>query len=211
MTSRLFTCFRLPADITDAVERFLEPRPQIRWTLPETWHVTLSYMPDVDAYHEDELVEALTPRCERLNPVTLNLAGFAGFPNPAKALSIGLAATDHNGDAERTAQAMRTTARRLGITCDAKPFRPHVTLARSSSKPFAAHWHELFDTFSSAEFTVDQIVLVRSESHGAQRPHHHEDVAAFHLGPEPKKPSYLERTLAWRAEQEARRAGTYSP
>lgn len=208
MTSRLFTCFRLPEEITDSVERFLEPRPQVRWTLPQTWHVTLSYMPDVDGYHEDELVEALTARCERLSPAPVSLSGFAGFPNPSKALSIGLAVDDREGDADRAAQALRTTARRLGITCDAKPFRPHVTLARSSCKPFATHWRELFDTFMSPEFTAREVVLVRSESHGANRPRHYEDVATFHLGPEPERPSYLERTLAWRAEQEARRAAS---
>lgn len=162
-------------------------------------------MPQVDAYHEDSLIEDLAERCGRLSPAKAQLAGFCGFPNAHKALSIGMTVLDVDNALGRVAQASRITARRLGIDCDAKPFRPHVTLARSAQKPFAAHWQEVFDTYESIPFSVSEAILVRSESNGASRPRNYEDVATFRLGPEPQKPSYLERTLAWRAEQEARR------
>src|SRR5674476_816024 len=63
MTMRMFIALPLPVAVKEDLSTFLEPRqeaaPDLRWALPEQWHLTLAFLPEVADRHTDELLERL--------------------------------------------------------------------------------------------------------------------------------------------------------
>ena len=63
MSLRLFVAVLPPPPVVAAWDTLLEPRrdadPSLRWTLPESWHVTCAFMPAVPETRLDALAEAL--------------------------------------------------------------------------------------------------------------------------------------------------------
>jgi len=179
-TMRLFVALVPPADalaeLAAAVDA-LRSTPGLRWTRPEQWHVTLAFLAEVD----DRAREALTPRLERVAhrhaPPTLALAGGGRFGRQVLWTRV-------DGDRaalRRLADAVRAAARRCGLPVDARPYRPHLTLARARGPatdlaPLAA----ALDGFAGRPWSASDLHLVRSVlGAGPGRTAHHEPVASW--------------------------------
>lgn len=164
----MFTAVLPPEDVVEGLEEFLSPRREhaaFRWTLPDTWHLTLGFMPDVADRHLDELVERLHRAGRRRRPVPLRLAGGGAFPDAAAArvLLVGVAAEERDlEELRRLATGARAAATRSGTEVDGGRFRPHVTLARLRRPTDVVRWLRLLDTYTSRVWAVDELALVRS-------------------------------------------------
>jgi RNA 2',3'-cyclic 3'-phosphodiesterase len=179
---RLFVALVPPADALDelaAAVDALRATPGLRWTRPEQWHVTLAFLAEVD----ERTREALTPRLERVAhrhaPPTLALAGGGRFGRQVLWTRV-------DGDRaalRRLADAVRAAARRCGLPFDARPCRPHLTLARARGPatdlaPLAA----ALDGFAGRPWSASDLHLVRSVlGAGPGRTAHHEPVASWPL------------------------------
>lgn len=100
--------------------------PGLRWSRPETWHVTLAFFGDVPDDSLDDLKERLGRAAARNTPMELALAGGGHFGG--RTLWTGVQGErDRLG---RLAESVNSVARRCHIKVDERPFRPHLTLAR---------------------------------------------------------------------------------
>lgn len=100
--------------------------PALRWSRPETWHVTLAFFGEVAEDTLDELKDRLGRAAARNTPMELALAGGGHFGG--RTLWTGV-----QGDRDRLgrlAESVNSVARRCHIKVDERPFRPHLTLAR---------------------------------------------------------------------------------
>lgn len=128
---RLFVALAPPAEAVAelaAVLRDLPTEPQVRWTRPEQWHVTLAFLAEVDERARAELAERLGRVARRHAPLTLSLAGGGRFGGQVLWTRI-------EGDRmplRRLADAVRAAVRRCGLPTDQRPYRAHLTLARSA-------------------------------------------------------------------------------
>lgn len=170
---RMFTAVLPPQTVVEDLDEFLSPRRDhsdpartpLRWTLPESWHVTLGFMPDVSERRLDELGERLGRAGERRRPFTLRLAGGGAFPDAAAArvVYVGTAGgPDDQQELRRLATGARAAATKSGTEVDGGRFRPHVTLARLRRPADVVRWLRLLDTYESTTWTVSELVLVRS-------------------------------------------------
>ena len=176
---RVFIAVMLP----DAVRHALEPQieqlrslaPDISWEVPERWHITLSFLGNV----EPSVLRDLEPRLERAasrtDPFTLRLSGIGRFGNRVLHVKI---------DGERPALrrlAERTTAsaRRVGIAMREERYRPHVTVARSRRRVELPPLVESGRGVTSAEWPVTEFVVINSVL-GSER--HYEIVDRHTLG-----------------------------
>jgi 2'-5' RNA ligase len=170
---RMFAAVLPPLDVVEDLEDFLAPRRDhaepdrtpLRWTMPETWHVTLGFMPRVDERRLDDLVERLARAGKRRRPFTLGLAGGGAFPDAAAARVVHIGVRADPADAEelrRLAVGVRAAAGKAGTEVDGGRFRPHVTLARLRRPGDAVRWLRVLDTYVSREWTVGDMALVRS-------------------------------------------------
>ncbi|MCC6497454.1 MAG: RNA 2',3'-cyclic phosphodiesterase [Propionibacteriaceae bacterium] len=167
MTGRLFVAVVPPDPVRDALDRFLEPRRDaggdLRWTLPEGWHLTCAFMAKVPPGLVGNLEDALAVVAARTAPFEIGIAGAGAFPNPDRARVLWLGVTRGAEELGRLARRCRNAAATSGIEVEGGPFRAHLTLARAAGIP-ATHWLEVLDAVPAQAWLVEGCTLIRSRT-----------------------------------------------
>jgi 2'-5' RNA ligase len=142
------------------------PRLKVSWERAGKLHVTMKFLGDVTGDRVERLARAAGRAAARHAPLALSLGGCGVFPstNRPHALWLGL-----TGGADRLAALQRdleAECAREGFAREARPFHPHITLARLRSTNAdareLARLH-LAMGFEPVRFTVGEFVLMRSE------------------------------------------------
>jgi 2'-5' RNA ligase len=127
---RLFVAVVPPRPVLLELRAALSTLPHtdgnLRWTHPESWHITLAFLGEVPKESLAELTERLARAASRATPMELAVAG--GGQYDSHVLWAGI-----QGDRDRLGRLSETVtaaARRCRVRVDERPFRPHVTLAR---------------------------------------------------------------------------------
>jgi 2'-5' RNA ligase len=176
---RLFVAVVPPPEVLTDLGAAVAPRQaepaahrDLRWTGPEDWHVTLAFLGDVPG----PVATALGPALERAaaghRPFPLALAGAGAFPAAphARVLWCGLGG-DHTALAALAASAADAVTRAGAVPPDAgRPFRPHLTLARTRGRTPAdvGDLVTALSGYASPSWPVDRIELI--DSHPGGRP-----------------------------------------
>jgi RNA 2',3'-cyclic 3'-phosphodiesterase len=176
---RLFVAVVPPPEVLADLGAAVAPRqadqaahPDLRWTGPEDWHVTLAFLGEVPGPVATGLAPALERAAAGHRPFPLALAGAGAFPAAphARVLWCGLDG-DHPALAALAASVADAVTRAGARTPDAgRPFRPHLTLARSRGRT-PADVRDLVTALSgyaSPSWPVDRIQLI--DSHPGGRP-----------------------------------------
>lgn len=164
---RMFVAMVPPAEVVESIEDFLEPRrdadPDLRWTEPYQWHLTLAFCPVVDSRNLDVLLERLTDAAARRTPPELRLGGSGAFPSPdrARVLWLGVGASPA-GSLDQLATGVRAAANAAGVVVEGGRLRPHVTLARIRQPQDATRWLRILDSYDGPGWTADAIELIES-------------------------------------------------
>jgi len=109
-------------------------RPDVagmRWTEPESWHLTLAFLESVEADAVPAIADAVSGVAARSGPMSLTGGGLGAFPSSGRATVAWYGIVDTNGNLQRLAWDLRAA---LGLDGD-QPFRPHVTIARAKGRP----------------------------------------------------------------------------
>ena len=167
MGQRMFVAVTPPGAVRGDLAGFLEARPELRWSPPGQWHVTLAFLASVSEHRVDDLVARLTRIAARRSAFPARIAGAGCFPSPTHASVLWLAVrsgvcADDATDLRRLAVGARAAANKSGNAPDGKAFVPHLTIARLRRPIEATKWLRVLDTYQSAEWTVDHIDLVTS-------------------------------------------------
>ena len=167
-----------------AVEPLRRSNSGPRWTLPEQWHVTLAFLPSVQAAHLEELTQRLHRIAARRAAVDLALAGGGAFPQRSRARVLWVGVEAAGDDLRRLATASRAAAVKTGTDVATARFRAHVTLARLSRPADATSWVERLSGYRGPPWTATSLHLVRSHLGGGPgRRSRYETVASFLLPP----------------------------
>lgn len=160
---------RVLAELTDAVVPLRAARPELRWSSPESWHLTLAFLGEVD----EAVVASLATRVERAagrHPVQrLAVRGAGAFPRPSRA-TVLWAGIEAGGRAlEALADSVAAGARRVGAPpANAnRRYRPHLTLARCREPADMADLIERLEQFAGTPWTATSVSLIRSNLGGA--------------------------------------------
>jgi 2'-5' RNA ligase len=168
----MFVAVAPPEDVLAELSEFLEPRqdadPELRWTHPEQWHVTLAFMPAVADRNLDRLIEGLEQAAAKRQPFQLALAGAGAFPDPARAKLLWQGIAGEVAELAGLAQSARNAANSAGTEVDGATFRPHLSVARLNRPRNVSRWLRIFDTYYSQPWTVENFELI--ESHLGQGP-----------------------------------------
>ena len=166
MTQRLFVAVVPPPAVREAWDGFLEPRrdagTELRWVLPDAWHITLAFLGRVPDRAADDLDEALGMVAARTAPFTVGVGGAGAFPNPDAAKVLWLGVTEGGRQLAELAIRCGNAATGCGIEVDGGRFRPHVTLARANGER-VLRWLQVLDAIGPQAWPVTQFRLVRSQ------------------------------------------------
>lgn len=186
---RAFVAVVPPDDVVEDLEEFLSVRREagpFRWTLPEQWHLTLAFMPDVADRHLDDLVERLGRAGHRRTPFELAVAGGGAFPNAARAKVIwaGLSAADEaRTELTRLSTGARAAATKAGTEVEGGRFTGHLTLARLGRPQEVSNWVRLLDAYRGPAWTVGEFSLIASYlGEGPRKRPRYEVLETFPLG-----------------------------
>jgi 2'-5' RNA ligase len=179
--ARAFVAVVPPPDVLDTIERVVEPLRShdaaLRWLPREQWHVTVEFLGRVrDA---EPLVAGLTRVATGVQPFEARLGGAGAFPKVRRA-SVVWVGVESDG-LTALADAVGDLATTLGHARDARPFRPHITVARASKpRPVDRAVDGLRAGSLGPPWSVGDVVLFDSEtlSSGAV----HTERARFALG-----------------------------
>ncbi|MFT3969794.1 MAG: RNA 2',3'-cyclic phosphodiesterase [Micropruina sp.] len=185
MTARLFAAVVPSAPVIDALEMSVEPRryadPDLRWTRPDNWHLTLAFFGDVGDDRLDRLVDALDG--VRGAPFRLVLDGGGAFPDPAAGRVLFQGVRDGSAELAALARRVRTAADRVGVPSESAKHRPHLTLARRRRPGELSRWLRIVESFPLAWFQVEHFALIESELRPSGA--HYRVLRRFALGARP--------------------------
>jgi 2'-5' RNA ligase len=164
---RIFAALVPPEPALEDLAEFLAPRQEaaaadLRWTLPEQWHVTLAFMAEVPERGLDRLLDAVAKAAAPAPPMELSLEGAGAFPHPydARVLWVGV-----GGDPS----ALRDLARRVRNGCahaggapSGGRFRGHVTLARMRRPLEATRWLRVLEGYAGPPWTAAAVTVIAS-------------------------------------------------
>jgi 2'-5' RNA ligase len=156
---------RPPDDVLDAVAAAVEPgrslRVGLRWAPPEQWHVTLHFLGPLTRLAP--VVDGLAAAVRGRPAFPFRLGGAGAFPNARRARVVWIGAAAGGDALVDLAGAVTAALGPLGYEAEARPFHPHLTVARLKvPDDVAAVLAALGSEPVGAAFTVREVVLYES-------------------------------------------------
>jgi RNA 2',3'-cyclic 3'-phosphodiesterase len=115
---------RVREDITRAA-----PDAQIRWVPPSNLHITVWFLGEVRDPRVEPLVAALTPPLDT-RTFPLRIGGGGAFPRTGAPRAIWLGLTTGREGLISVHEQLRGRLVPLGFAPEARPYSPHLTIAR---------------------------------------------------------------------------------
>ena len=143
----------------------------VRWVSTENLHLTLRFLGLLPPSRIEVLGEAVNEAASGLEPFDVVLAGAGAFPTDRRPRAIWLGIERGAEELGTISRALDAALVRTGMAADDRPFRPHLTVARtdaagsSGSLSVAAALRDAADGWQ-VRFTADRVVLYRSHLGG---------------------------------------------
>ena len=141
----------------------------VRWTAPESIHITLKFLGEVDAGKMPALQNAIADACKGIAPFTLALRGVGVFPNTRRTNIVWVGAEGQVEIATELAQKIEDACVILGFAREDRPFTPHLTIGRvkrdasPDDRRFIGEMIERAQIGTLGESHVDHVSLMKSE------------------------------------------------
>jgi 2'-5' RNA ligase len=169
---RSFIAIELPGDLKSLLDRLeaqlkADKQPWVKWVSPGSIHLTLKFLGSVPIDKTIEITGAIEEAAQGISPIHLKVEGLGVFPNPRM---VQVAWVGVSGEVEKLKRLQgRIDARlsRLGFAPESRPFTPHLTLARLSSRASPDERSRFGQLITGTKFAacpveVDGISLMKS-------------------------------------------------
>jgi RNA 2',3'-cyclic 3'-phosphodiesterase len=172
MLTRTFIAVELPNAARVALQahitRLSRALPRVRFQSPESLHLTLAFLGELDDEQVDAATQAAIVAASTVSPFTLTVAGLGIFgpPSAPRVLWCGV-----GGDVPALLRLQAALADRLaaaGFPREERPFAPHLTLARFKQPLDPAALQRLSGILANPSvaktpFAVDSLSVMKSE------------------------------------------------
>lgn len=154
-------------ELWDALAPLRQRREQlpVKWVRPENIHLSLKFLGEVDETRGDELRTALHRAAGGGRALTLQITGFGVFPDYHRPQVLWAGVTPEPG-LELLQHGVEQAFAPLGFPTEARTFRPHVTLARSTRDAKPRAFAGLEELLAGVEFdetvSVAEVDLMQS-------------------------------------------------
>lgn len=163
---RLFTGIAIPQATAGQLQRLvdqLRPVADFRWSPLSNFHITTQFIGEWPEARLEELKHCLDD-VRRPEPFRIAVRGLGWFPNPLQPRVL-FAGVDGGQTLHDLAGDIHTALEGIGAILDARPYSPHLTLARIGAKaslPGVRQAIAGLDTTDSGEFVADRFHLYLS-------------------------------------------------
>lgn len=111
-------------ELSEAVSRLKGPHDGMRWTTPASWHITLQFLGNTDQKHCDCVLACLAKIYAA--PLQVRL-GELGYFDRAGVFFVDVVPTP---ELVGLAKCVTAATAECGFLAEARPYHPHITLAR---------------------------------------------------------------------------------
>lgn len=162
---RLFVGIPLPLDIREGLARLASGLPGARWVRPESLHVTLRFIGEVDEGQAEDVDAALAAIRAPAFPLTVTGIGCFERGRRVHAVWAGVEAGTAIG---HLYDKVESAVVRCGLPPERRNFKAHVTLARLRNTPTrrVGEYIQTRQGFAGGSFTADRFTLFRSHLGG---------------------------------------------
>jgi 2'-5' RNA ligase len=170
---RAFIAIELPAEVKASLARVQDELRRrepaaIKWVAPDSVHLTLKFLGNVDAAKIEPIAAAMSRAVEGIGAFEVSLGTPGAFPNlrAPRVICIRL-----GGDTDSLSALQRGIERSvapLGFPPEKRPFSPHLTLGRvrdtasANDRRFLGETVSSLDVETSLSFNVETVSLMRS-------------------------------------------------
>ncbi|WP_439817085.1 RNA 2',3'-cyclic phosphodiesterase [Zavarzinia sp. CC-PAN008] len=158
---RLFVGLSLPPELCQRLALAAGGVPEARWVAPDSMHLTLAFIGEVDGAAANDACEAL----DRVwgEPFDLALHGVGTFAQGTRPNVLWAGVRD-SAALMQLQERIATALRRTGIAIEERKFAPHVTLAwlKADPGPRLGAWLADHALMGSEPWTVRQFHLYSS-------------------------------------------------
>jgi 2'-5' RNA ligase len=164
---RLFTAVDPSEEVLERLTGMLErlrPAARLRWSRPESLHLTLKFLGE---YPEAELgaLEAVLKRTPWPGAFDIRVRGLGFFPDE-RAPRVFWAGVEAGPELARLAEALDEALVEVGIPRERRPYKPHLTLARIQDRVPLQRLREAIqglDPVDFGSFRAERFYLYRSQ------------------------------------------------
>jgi 2'-5' RNA ligase len=170
---RSFIAVALPREVTLALTRLQEQlktggRTPAKWVDPASIHLTLKFLGNTSAGLTGRITAAMTEATRGTAPIRLEVKGVGAFPNLNRVQIVWVGLTGETDRLAALQKAIEAGLKPLGFAPEARPFTPHLTLARLRDQATPAERQQLgrliaATDFAAGGFPADAIHLMRSQ------------------------------------------------
>ncbi|MGH3785505.1 MAG: RNA 2',3'-cyclic phosphodiesterase [Pseudonocardiaceae bacterium] len=158
---RLFVGLAPPDEVVEALRSTTaalhELAPDLRWTRPEQWHVTLVFLGEIGDDILDELARRLARAAARHPPLSLVPGGGGRFGHRVLWTQV----QGERDGLRRLADSVGAAARRCRLPVEQRRYRPHLTLARSDGTADLRPLVERLAAWQGLPWVATRLYLVR--------------------------------------------------
>jgi 2'-5' RNA ligase len=183
---RLFAAIVIPPDVAAHLDAAVAPQRDevLRWTAPDSWHLTLAFYGEVDDTRVSDLRARLTRAAKRCSRLALTLAGAGQFGR--RALWIGC-----EGDLvplRTLARSAAAAGQRVGAAANQTRFKAHLTVARAREPIDLRLYVCSLGSYQGSTWTADAMALVRSHLGAGENRHARYETVSIHQLSGPANP-----------------------
>lgn len=173
---RLFFALALPDDETrNLVSAHVEhlrssadgKSARARWAKPEDLHLTIKFLGATDRSRLPELHAAASCAVSQVAPFSFTVSGAGAFPSVKNPRVLWLGIHEPHGRIGLLHRRLEAACAEIGFSVEARPFHPHLTIARVSLPRSAAARHlaamHCATVFATHTVTAHELHLVQSD------------------------------------------------
>ncbi len=171
---RSFIAIELPDELKlglAQVQDRLKPgsQPWVKWADPYSIHLTLKFLGNIEVDRIDAITRAIEAAVLRIPPFHLEVKDLGAFPNLRRVQVVWVGVSGEVDKLGQLQQRIEANLVPLGFTAEARPFTPHLTLARLRNQASLDERQGLGQLISSTRFEaaysieVEAINLMKSQ------------------------------------------------
>lgn len=169
---RLFIAIELDENLKEKIgivkESLEKILPQIRWTKPDTWHLTIKFLGETKKNKVDEIIKLCRNIMDKYSTFNIILKNISAFPN-LRMPRVVFIDTEIPEELEKIYEKLENNLVDLGFKKEDRNFHPHLTLARIKDvKAFLKGWEKTIEKIKELgrevhfKLEVKEIVLYQS-------------------------------------------------
>lgn len=127
------TIAQVQAQIKGRIAREIPPEARIQWVRPDSMHLTLKFLGDIEETQVESIRQALASRVITVPGFLVEVVSLGVFPDLRMPRVFWVGLSDQPGHLQgllHLAEQVETSLETLGFLRESRPFNPHLTLAR---------------------------------------------------------------------------------